>query len=311
MATDLSVLPDAGASGGLAVIGAGALGTTLARRLVQRGYSIEAVISRTAEGAQRLADATGARVASAALHDLPDTVRMVFCCVPDDAVVGVTEALYLLPRDWAGTLVAHTSGALTAAELAPLAARGAATLSLHPLQTFTRQSPPEAFEGIYVSLEGESGAVGRVRALVEALGSRPLVVDARDKVYLHLAAAVASNFFVTLTALAGEVLTRTGLDRQQGMALLRPLLEGTGRNLAHQLPEDALSGPIARGDGATIGRHLDALTHRAPHLLPVYAALSVETLRVAVRGGRLSREQAQHLLDLLHGALEPRKDAFL
>ena len=287
----------------IAVVGAGAVGTALARRLAARGGSVRAVISRRVEAARRLAERVGAPVASSSVADLPADVRMVFCCVPDDAVAEVAEQLYLLPRDWSGALVAHTSGALTSAVLVPLAARGAAALSFHPMQAFAADGAPEGFEGIYVGLEGSPLAVRAGAALAELLGARPLPLSPEEKLCCHLAAAIASNFTVTLQAMAAEVLATAGIDRPRAAELLRPLVEGTWRNLARRLPEDALTGPIARGDDATVRRHLDALARRLPHLTPAYAAMAVETVRLAVRGGRLSESQARQLLDTLDAAL--------
>lgn len=286
----------------VAVIGAGALGSVLTRRLAGRGYPVVAVLSRS--GAAALARQVGAPVASRMLRDLPEAVRLVVCCVPDDALPLVVEGLSRLPRDWSGTTVLHTSGALTTEVLAPLAVLGATTLSFHPVQTFPRESTPEVFAGIPVGLEGGEAALVVGQRLAADLGAWPVVLPAAAKTRYHLAASMASNFFVTVMALAEEVLADIGLPRPEGAALLRPLVAGTLRNLATQLPEDALTGPIARGDGQTLAAHLDALQRHLPHLLPVYVALATETVRVAVRGAKLPPEQAEALLEVLHEALE-------
>ncbi len=292
----------------VALIGAGALGTALARRLAACGYPIDAVLSRTEASARRLAVSVGAPVAAATLTALPDAATLVLCCVPDEALAGLAERLYLLSRDWSGTTVAHTSGALTTEVLEPLPLLGASTLSFHPVQTFTKDTPPEAFEGIYVGLEGEARAVAFGRRLASDLGARAVVVPPDAKPLYHLAASLASNAFVTLMALAGETLRAAGLDAAEAAALTRPLVEGAWRNLSTHTPEEALTGPIARGDAGTVARHLEALEDRLPHLLPVYAALATETVRLAVHGGRLSGEEAERLLALLQKALEPPRD---
>lgn len=293
---------------GIAVIGAGAVGQALARRLAEGGYRLDAVLSRDGARARTLAAEVGAPIASAAAADVPAATQMVFCCVPDDAVGTVARALSRARADWSGVVIAHTSGALPASALYPLGEQGAALLSFHPLQTFTPEGRPEAFDGIYVTLEGDDGAVNLGTQVAAALGAQTLRLSAEAKTRYHLSAAMASNFFVTLMALVGEVLASIDVPRPEGAALMRPLVEGTLKNLAESLPEDVLTGPIARGDRRTVAAHLDALRRHLPHLLPVYAALSTEAVRVAVRGGHLAPEAAQALLDLVHTALDPYQE---
>mgnify|MGYP006197824643 CR=1 FL=1 len=172
----------------------------------------------------------------------------------------------------------------------------------------TEAAGDSTLTGVYVGLEGDDAAVRAGTALAATLGARPVVLTAGEKLQCHLAAAIASNFTVTLQAMAAEVLAAAGIDRARGAAMLRPLVEGTWRNLAHQIPEDALTGPIARGDHGTVRDHLAALARHTPQLTPAYVALSVETVRLAVRAGRLSEDEARQLLDALHAAVEPQRD---
>ncbi|ARA93557.1 NADP oxidoreductase [Rhodothermaceae bacterium RA] len=293
----------------VALVGAGRLGSALARRLHAAGYPVAAVASRTEAAARALAALLpGAEVLRPGAA-LPEAVRLVFCCVPDEALPSVARHLASLEHPWAATVVAHTSGALTAGVLAPLVERGAAAMSFHPVQAFPPSADPSVFEGIVIGLEGAARAVALGREVARDLGARPVELAATDKARYHLAASVASNFFVTLMALAGEVLGSIGLSRSESAALLRPLVEGTWHNLREGLPEDVLTGPIVRGDAATIERHVQALAEHLPHLLPVYAALATETVRVAVRGAHLPPEEARRLLDTLHAAVDPPPDA--
>lgn len=289
----------------VALVGAGAVGSALARRLVERGYTFLAVISRTAAHAQSLAEEVEAPVASSALEDLPADAELVFCCVPDDVLSEVAEQLQALSFDWSGRLAVHTSGALTTRVLDPLARAGAQTLSFHPLQTFTADTAPSAFEGIYIGLEGAPDAVEVGRRLARDLGAHPLELAAEAKVRYHLAASMASNFLVTLVALVEEVLGSIDIDTEEHRALLGPLVETTWRNLAKRSPEEVLTGPIARGDRETLAEHAAAIAAHHPHLTPVYVALAAETVRLAARGGKIDAETADRLLDVLQGILEP------
>lgn len=285
-----------------ALIGAGAVGTALAGRLVACGYTVEAVVSRQRADAERLAGRVGAPTGSDRLDDLPG-VSLVFCCVPDEEVTAVAAELAEQRTSWHGRLVAHTSGALTAGALAPLEERGAFTLSFHPMQTFPRGAGPDTFDGVTLGLEGTPAAVAMGRQVAASLELDAIEVPTEAKVRYHLAASMASNFFVTLMALAGEVLASAGIGDEEGQKLLGPLVEGTWRNLKATSPETALTGPVARGDRQTMMRHLEALQEHLPHLTPVYAALAAETVRLARWGGRLSEQQADALLVDIQGAL--------
>lgn len=298
--------------GAWALVGAGAVGSVLAVRIAQSGYPPSAILSRTLHAAQHLATATVAPVASSSLRDLPPGARLVLCAVPDDALGALASDLAVLPHDWSCTTVLHTSGALGADALAPLRPRGAALGSIHPLQTFPRHGSPEAashaLDGVSAVVEGDAEAVRVARLVARALGIRAVGLAPDAKAQYHLAAALASNALVTLLALVHEVLGDVGISRADATALIRPLVMQTARGaLGTQngapLPEDVLTGPIARGDAGTLAAHLSELEVHLPHLVPVYAALSVETVRVAVRGGHLAPAEARPLLNLLREAV--------
>lgn len=293
----------------VAIIGAGAVGRVMAHRLVQCGYAVSAVLSRRREPAKALAEAVGAPVGSAAWEDVPFQVPLVLLCVPDDAITPVAWHLAALERPWEQVTVAHTSGVQTATALEPVAGRGASTLSLHPMQTFTLDSTPSELEGIYFGLEGNADAVAQATQFVRDLGAQALTVPTAAKTRYHLAGVLASNGLVALMGLANEVLASAGIDPEDRPALFEPLVMSTWANLADASPEDVLTGPVVRGDVGTVVAHLDALTTHAPHLLPAYAALSNEMVRLAVRSGRLPAERAEPLLDALHDALHPNDDA--
>jgi predicted short-subunit dehydrogenase-like oxidoreductase (DUF2520 family) len=293
----------------VAIVGAGAVGTALARGLVASGHRIEAVLSRTAASAQALADQVSAPVADSSWAALPTSVRLVWICVPDDAIASVASALAAVDHPWPTTIVAHTSGAKTAAALAPLGEQGAATMSFHPLQTFTDDTAPGAFEDIVVGLEGDDRAVAAGKALARTLGARPVRLTPDEKARYHCAAALASNGLVALLAVVEEVLTASGTEPPSSAAkLVGPLIEQTWANLEQGTPEGALTGPVARGDEDTVRAHLDALADETPHLVPLYGALSTEMVRVAVRGGHLNAEQAETLLRTLREAAESTPD---
>ena len=297
--------------GPIAIVGAGALGTALAQGLSANGRQVEAVVSRNEEGARALANRVGAPVAGATGAVLPAPVRVVLICVPDDAIEDVAEALGHCDHPWGDTVVAHTSGAKKAAALDPLAQQGALTMSFHPVQTFTEETSPEAFEGIVVGLEGHDRALATGEALADLRGARPLRLTREEKVRYHCAAALASNGLVALLAVVEEVFGELEGNSASvsGAGLVAPLVEHTWSNLETGRPEEVLTGPVMRGDTGTVQAHLDALESETPPLVPLYAALSTEMVRLAVRGGHLSVDRAETLLAALRTATDADLDS--
>jgi len=281
------------------IIGAGAVGQILADRLHERDFPVLAVISRTIEKAETVGRAVGASVVSNSVFDLPERTRLVLLCVPDEAVSEVADRLARVPHKWEKTLVAHTSGALPAGILRPLAERGARILSFHPLQTIRPGSDPRILDGVYAGLEGTPQAVAAGIEIAVSLGMRYLVLTPDAKARYHLAASVASNFLVTLVAVVQQVLSSLDVDRVTAQEIVQPLLQGTLDNLKDASPEDALTGPIVRGDLETLRQHGLALRRYLPHLVPVYAALAVETVTLGVRSSRLDPDVADDVLQMI------------
>lgn len=292
----------------VAIVGAGAVGSALARRFKKQGYAISAVVSRTRASAAALAREVGAATGSSDWGDLPFGVPIVVLCVPDDAVRSVASSLAALPRPWSSMTVIHTSGALPADVLAPLARAGAVTLSFHPMQTFTSASPSSAFDDIYVGVEGDPDAVQFGVQLADDLGVRAVTVPTAAKSQYHVAAALASNGLVALMGIVNEIVDTIGIDIYNGTALVGPLVESTWAHVAATSPEEALTGPAARGDIGTVSAHLETTASHLPHLLPAYAALTNEMVRLAVRSGQLEADRAERLLDVLHDALRSNTD---
>ena len=282
----------------VALVGAGAMARALGLRMAAAGFPVRAVVSRTAARAAALAEALGAPVSSDRLVDLPE-VPLVILAVPDDQIVEVATMLADTTRPWDGAVVMHTSGAVSASALAVLQAEGARTLAFHPVQSLPMGTDARRLDGVTVGLEGDPPSVAAGIELTVGLGLRYLVLTADVKPRYHLASAIASNLLVTLMGMAQEVLASIGVDRTQAMRMLEPLVQGTLDTLVETSPEEALTGPVARGDLGTLRAHGLALRKDLPHLVPAYAALSVEAARLAVRAGRLAPERAGEVLSLM------------
>lgn len=242
----------------IAVIGRGRVGGSLATAIEAAGIPV-----RTAAGTDAAAAAAGATA--------------VLLCVPDGAIADVcADAVAGEPPP---KLIGHVSGAGTLELLAAARERGAAAFSLHPLQTFADGHTELA--GVPAAVAGSDDAAERfAAAFAEALGMRPFAVAESDRAAYHAAASIASNFLVALQESAAALLAGTGAD--EARELLAPLVLRSAANWAERGPE-ALTGPIARGDEATVERHRAALAEAAPELLPLYDALAERTAALAAR----------------------------
>jgi len=193
---------------------------------------------------------------------------VVLLSVPDAEIAAAARAV--APRP--GLLVGHCSGATGFDVLAPHEA-----FSLHPLMAVPREG---------ADLRGAGGAVAgatpralaAARTLAGRLGLHVVEVADEDRAAYHAAASLASNFLVTLED-AAERLLPTGAGRD----VLVPLVRATVEHWAALGPERALTGPIARGDEATVARQRAAVQERAPELLALWDELAAATAALAAR----------------------------
>jgi predicted short-subunit dehydrogenase-like oxidoreductase (DUF2520 family) len=205
--------------------------------------------------ASRLRD-RGLRVTAGREHD--PQVELVILAVPDAAIAEVAQRLSIGP--W----IAHVSGATRLAALDPHERR----FSVHPLQTLTTARGPEQLDGAWAAIGAETDAAAqRARWLAETLGLRPFGVADADRALYHAGAVIGGNFLVTLYRAASRLLAEVGAPPEAIVPLMTRTIEN-GFDL---------TGPIARGDWATVDAHLAALEERAPDLVPLYRALAEAT----------------------------------
>ena len=212
-----------------------------------------------------LADALGADAAGPLRRgESPAGADVVLLCVPDGEIGAAAAAVA------PGPLVGHCSGATT---LEPVLAAGHEAFSLHPLMTV-----PAVFEGATEAVAGATPrALDTARRLAHRLGMGAVHVADEDRAAYHAAASVASNFLVTLESAAERLAASAGVER----AALVPLVRASVENWARLGAREALTGPIARGDEATVERHRAAIGERAPDLLPLYDVLAGATRELA------------------------------
>jgi predicted short-subunit dehydrogenase-like oxidoreductase (DUF2520 family) len=267
----------------LSIVGAGHVGRVLGRLFQQHGaFAVQDVLARSPASAQRGVDFIGAGRA------VPDyaALRVADCymlAVTDDQI-GAACAALAQHVSLQGAIVFHCSGALASDRLAPARAAGAHVASAHPIRSFADpDAVAAAFAGTFCGIEGDAGALPVLTEALERIGARPVPIDASAKTVYHAAAVFASNYLVTVLDAALRAYEAAGIPEHVARELARPLAQETLSNVFRLGAAPALSGPIARGDYATVARQQAAVSAWDAATGKLYEALVAPTSAVAAR----------------------------
>jgi predicted short-subunit dehydrogenase-like oxidoreductase (DUF2520 family) len=210
-------------------------------------------------GSGRVGSAVGARLRERGVA-VQEDAELVLLCVPDTAIAEVARGIERGP--W----LAHVSGATPLGALDPHERR----FSVHPLQTFMRARGPEQLDGAFAAVTAESDeARERGFWLAHTLGLEPFALADDARPLYHAGAAIASNYLVTLHRVASDLFRAAGAPPEALVPLMRRTIDN----------EFELTGPIERGDWATVEAHRRAIRETAPELEPLYDVLAEATAR--------------------------------
>lgn len=216
----------------LRLVGPGRAGTAVGRALATAGWVGEPPLGR---GDDLTPAAAG--------------VDLLLIATPDAAVTEVARAV----EPVATTVVAHLAGSLGLDALDPHPRRA----SLHPLVSIP--TPGTDVRGAWFAVDGDALAT----ALVDDLGGT--AVHPTDRVAHHAAACVAANHLVALLGQVERIAAQAGVPLDAYLDLAEQALA----NVRALGPAEALTGPVARGDAATVERHRGAID---PAERPLYDA---------------------------------------
>lgn len=288
------------------IIGAGSVGQALAYLLHHAGWTFIGAASRKFESASEACRFVGDGIPAEDKGELANAADLIFVTTPDEAIAGVCEELADQDAIRPGSVVAHCSGGLSSSILEPARKCGAHIGSLHPLQTL-----PDPERGVALlpqskcCVEGDEKAVETLREVVDSLGAEAFTIPTGRKALYHAAAVMACNYLVTLESVAVRMGEEAGMESGTVLEAFLPLIRGTVTNLEDVgLPEEALTGPIARGDVATVRHHMEEIRESMPQLLPLYCELARQTVQVARTGGELDETEAEHMNRLIASVLD-------
>lgn len=281
------------------VVGVGRVGTALGTALARAGHPVVAASGVSADSRRR-AERFLPGVPILAPDEVVAAADFVLLAVPDDALRPLVAGLAATGAWQEGQLVAHTSGAQGISVLNPAAARGVLPLALHPVMTFTgRAEDVERIAGATFGVTASDELRPVAESLVVEMGGEPVWVPELARPLYHAALTIGSNHLVTLVNDALGLLDVAGVE--QPARLLAPLLSAALDNVL-RLGDAALTGPVSRGDVATLATHLSTVGARAPDVLPSYLAMARRTAQRAHATGRLSDGQLAAVIETLEQA---------
>ena len=266
------------------IVGAGPVATALAGAFRLSGVPVLGLWARKAAQARAAGSTAGVAAFSSAPPDVLLESEIVILAVRDQ-VIGEVAAML------AGTgllgkrhVLLHCAGAASAEELlGGVRDKVAGVGTLHPLSAIADgKLAMRALRGTVFGVEGDEVGRAAATALVHALGGVVLPLDGAQMASYHAAAALASNYVVAAIDAAAAVLAQAGVPAAQAAQALVPLAEGALRNITARGTTDGLTGPVRRGDAATVQRHLDALRDR-PELGEIYRVLARRAVDIAAR----------------------------
>jgi predicted short-subunit dehydrogenase-like oxidoreductase (DUF2520 family) len=267
------------------IVGAGRLGLALGLRLRRAGAVESLVYSGRHEREPEhplFREANPIARYQSGIEPVPAEVDGLLIAVPDDAISAVVDELASLhlPNHLP---VLHASGSLSVEVLAPLAERGHSVAGMHALAAIA--DPVEGADrlrGATFGVEGDGAARALAERLVAACGGHILRIRPGGKALYHAAAVFASNYAVALLSIAERLMVDAGVEVDDAQSALAALAAGAVENVAARGPAAALTGPVARGDAATVERHLARLSGRDRG---VYCLLGLEALKLAEQRG--------------------------
>ena len=256
----------------VALVGAGRAGRALAAAFRAAGLP-HALVDRTGIVEQHGPPIFTSRA------DAVQRSPAILVAVRDGQLDVALDELRLQDSVQTGAVVLQVSGSAEPAARERITAAGVHYGTFHPLLPLIDPSLASfRLQGSVIGIEGDDAASEVAARLAQRLGATTIEIPREERAAYHAAAVIASNFPVTLAALAEGLLSRIGVDSVAAHRAVRALMAASVENLA-AAPRalDALTGPIARGDVATVRAHTTALHGSRPYH-EVYEVLSRATL---------------------------------
>lgn len=284
----------------LNIIGSGRVGRACGRLWAERKvFQIQDVLTRSRASAAQGVKFIGAGHAVGHLDEMRSAdVWMV--ATRDDAIMPSCATLAASGKVTPDDIVFHMSGATPSSDLGAVKERGALIASVHPIKTFTDAGlAVQTFPGTFCSAEGDAEALKVLKPAFEKIGARVFDIKAELKPVYHAGGVFACNYLAALVEAALRAHEKAGIPRKASLSALEPMVRETVDAIFDKGPAKALTGPISRGDVATVKRQLAAVAGWDPGMAELYRGLGLIAVALAESGQRLDAQRAAALRSAL------------
>lgn len=283
----------------IAFIGAGKVGTSMGIYLYNKGFEIAGYYSHNLSSAKKAALYTEGR-AFTNIENLCEAADLIAVTTPDDVINDILVELSKLQMAWESKAVFHMSGVHSSNIFGSLGQVAAAVFSLHPMLSFSEPTVAvNALKTAIFTLEGKGKKFPDIKKYIKLWGNQIVEIATDNKVLYHTAASVVSNYLVTLLDIGVKMLKDAGFTEKNAKDLIQPLVLSTYNNIIDYGTEQALTGPISRGDAGTIEKHVKKISEMDKRWLDIYKALGIETIELAKRAEKINTDSAVKLREVL------------
>lgn len=264
----------------LNIIGAGTVGKILGKALIEEAnLNLQSVLNKTeASSVEATAFLKSGNVAKNFNELKKADIWMI--SVPDDQISIIANELLITDILEEGNVIFHCSGAFTSNEFISLKSKNVNLASIHPVKSFVKDNFNKTLKGTHCSIEGNKKAISKLKELLEKVGLNTFEIKTQEKMLFHAGCVFTSNYLTAVFELGLSCFKASGVDEKNAKKIIAPLVRETLENNLRLSSEDALSGPIKRGDYNLIKEQLEELQKLNPDIYKSYKTLGKTTLGI-------------------------------
>lgn len=260
----------------IGIIGAGKVGCSMGKYVVQHRISVSGYYSKTKQSAMEAAELTRTEC----FEDLTDIILAsdtLWIATPDDRIREVWDCI--AKYDIQDYIICHFSGSLSSDVFSGIEKKKAHPCSIHPIYAFSNKNTSyQKLNEAYFTIEGDDYAVEHMTALLQKMGNHVTRIKPQRKALYHSAASLVSNHVLGVIHAGIQTMEDCGFTREEAYQALTPLILNNVQNACEKGCREALTGPIERNDVETVDRHLAALTGTAKD---IYESIGSELVIMA------------------------------